>query len=179
MTQVIVERSFEDPAELQALQDLEDRGAWCLEQHHVRFIRTWVSKDRRRMICVYEAPDTESVRIAQRQAGMPLERAWEAAPLTPPSRGTDPPAGERVVVERVFDDPIGGDTLPGLFDAARECFMRHDVTWLGGHIASDGRRMLCVFAAPDAESVRVANRQAGTPFVQAWTATRHGAPEPT
>ncbi len=28
------------------------------------------------MICVYQAPDAESVRLAQRQIGLPVARAW-------------------------------------------------------------------------------------------------------
>ena len=28
------------------------------------------------MLCLYEAPDAESVRQAQREAGVPFERAW-------------------------------------------------------------------------------------------------------
>ena len=129
------------------------------------------------MICLYEAPDAEAVRIAQRQAGMPVEQLWPAAHVTPPA-GADPaaPGGERVVVERLFDEPLPVETVAALVVAGRGCFARHDVTYLGGHIALDGRRMVCVFAGPDAESVRVANRQAGAPFIRAWTATVHQAP---
>jgi len=28
------------------------------------------------MICMYHAPDAESVRLAQRQAGMPIDDVW-------------------------------------------------------------------------------------------------------
>jgi hypothetical protein len=37
-------------------------------------------------------------------------------------------------------------------------------------VADDGRRMLCRFTAPDAESVRVALRQAGIAFDSVWIA---------
>lgn len=30
------------------------------------------------MVCIYAAPDAESVRSAQRQAGMPFETVWAA-----------------------------------------------------------------------------------------------------
>jgi len=58
---------------------MEDRGASCRVQHRVRFLRTYFSADRRRMVCCYAAPDAESVRLAQRQAGVPFERVWPAA----------------------------------------------------------------------------------------------------
>jgi hypothetical protein len=76
---VVVERSFAEPTELAAVQAIEDRSAWCLDQHRVRFLRTFFSTDRRRMLCVYAAPDAEAVRLAQTQAGMPFERAWAAS----------------------------------------------------------------------------------------------------
>lgn len=40
-------------------------------------------------------------------------------------------------------------------------------------LGADGRRMLCVFVAPDAESVRIANRESGATFDRAWTPTLH------
>ena len=78
MSRVIVERKFEDPEMYDELQAQEDRFAWCLEQHRVTFIRTYWSKDRRRMICEYVAPDAEAVREVQRTAAMPFERIWTA-----------------------------------------------------------------------------------------------------
>lgn len=73
---IVVERSFDAPGELDELQAREDRGAWCLEQYRVRFVRTYFARDRRRMICLYAAPDAESVRAAQRTIGMPVDLVW-------------------------------------------------------------------------------------------------------
>ena len=84
MALVMVERLFEEPVAYEALQANEDKNAWCLQLHNVRFLRSYFSTDRRRMICVYEAPDAESVRLAQRQMALPFERVWTASPL--PSR---------------------------------------------------------------------------------------------
>jgi hypothetical protein len=73
---VLVERRFEVPVEMTDIQALEDAGAWCLEAWQVRFVRTFFALDRRRMLCLYQAPDAESVRHAQRQAGMPVTDVW-------------------------------------------------------------------------------------------------------
>ncbi len=73
---VLVRRRFEQPVTLEEIQAREDAGAWCLEARRVKFIRTFFSTDCRRMICLYQAPDAESVRQAQRQAGMPVEDVW-------------------------------------------------------------------------------------------------------
>ena len=37
-----------------------------------------MSKDGRRMICEYEAPDAETVRRVQLEAGAPFDRIWPA-----------------------------------------------------------------------------------------------------
>lgn len=73
---VLVERRFAAPSDIGDIQAIEDAGAWCLDAYGVRFVRTFFSRDRRRMLCLYHAPDAEAVRLAQRQAGMPVERAW-------------------------------------------------------------------------------------------------------
>lgn len=76
MARVIVEREFAEPVSFEEMAEREKAGAWCLAQHHVEYVKTYLSKDRRRMICVYEAPDAESVRIAQTKANMPFTRVW-------------------------------------------------------------------------------------------------------
>lgn len=78
MARVMVERKFGDAASFDELQARESSFAWCAEQHGVTFIRSYFSKDRKRMICEYEAPDAEAVRTLQRTASMPFERVWTA-----------------------------------------------------------------------------------------------------
>jgi hypothetical protein len=80
---VLVERSFDDPVTLQDIQLIEDAGISCLETRNVRFIRTFFSADQKRMICLYQAPDAESVRQAQREAGVPFEHAWAFKAIGP------------------------------------------------------------------------------------------------
>ena len=78
MEHVIVERSFDEAIEFEALQAQGDKILWCLEQYRVRLLRSYLSSDKKRMICVYEAPDAESVRIANRQAEAPFDCVWTA-----------------------------------------------------------------------------------------------------
>ena len=85
---VVVARRFEEPTTVEAMQAIEDAGAWCLEQRQVTFLRTFFSIDRRRMLCLYQAPDAESVRQAQREAGMPVERVWACRAFNPASFST-------------------------------------------------------------------------------------------
>jgi hypothetical protein len=73
---VAVERCFEAPVALEDIQAIEDAGASCLTLHGVEFARTFFSRDRKRMVCLYRAPDAEAVRTAQRKAGVPFDAVW-------------------------------------------------------------------------------------------------------
>ena len=80
---VVVERSFDLAVHVDEIQAIEDAGAWCLETHRVRFIRTYFSADKKHMICLYQASDAESVRLAQQQAQMPFDRIWSFVAVRP------------------------------------------------------------------------------------------------
>jgi hypothetical protein len=75
---VVVERRFDEPTSVERLQEQEDGAAWCLETHQVRPLRSYVSSDGKRMLCLYEAPDAEAVRAVQRTVQMPFEAIWSA-----------------------------------------------------------------------------------------------------
>jgi len=73
---VLVERSFPAPETFERLKAIVDAKAWCLEQHRVEWARSFLSNDGRRMLCQYRAPDVEAVRLAQREAGLPVDALW-------------------------------------------------------------------------------------------------------
>ncbi|HYD42584.1 MAG TPA: DUF4242 domain-containing protein [Anaeromyxobacter sp.] len=50
------------------------------------------------------------------------------------------------------------------------CLELRGARWMRSYVSADGRRALCEFEAPDAESVREAFRSAGQPFDRAWVA---------
>ena len=78
MSRIIVERHLADAPDFEAVQAMEDAVAWCLEEHRVKFIRSYFSGDKQTMVCEYEAPDAEAVRIVQRTGNLPFERIWAA-----------------------------------------------------------------------------------------------------
>ena len=78
MPHVIVERSFETPLTQEELDAVETRMAPCLDLYNVRWIRSYWSADRLRMVCEYDAPDAASVRSVQREADARFERVWAA-----------------------------------------------------------------------------------------------------
>ena len=78
MPRFIVERSFSPPLTEQELSAVEERMAPCLDLYSVRWVRSYWSEDRQRMICEYEARDAENVRKVQREADAKFERVWPA-----------------------------------------------------------------------------------------------------
>jgi len=170
MPLVIVERAFEEPQVFDALHAKEDEKAWCLELHHVRFLRSYFALDGRRMACLYEAPDAESVRRAQDQAGLPYTRAW--APDTLDGTAEEPTADDSQVriVERTFAREVTLSEIVELVRASRWCLEMHQVERVASHMAKDGRRALCVYLAPDAEAVRKSQTLAKAKADRVWSA---------
>lgn len=86
MERVMVERVFTTPVDLAAVKESAAHANPCFSSRRVRFVRTLVARDGLRMICEYEAPDAESVRIANQLACMPFERVWTAEVVEGPER---------------------------------------------------------------------------------------------
>ena len=75
MEWVVVERHFDrelTPESVRALAGLGD----CLEVLGIEAVRSYVAPDRRRMICIFRAPDAEAVRTMLRSSGSPPAKVW-------------------------------------------------------------------------------------------------------
>ena len=83
MEHVIVERVFPEPVELADVERAAAQGKHCYEARRVKLLRSTLSRDGLRMICEYEAPDAETVRVANQLAGAKFERIWTARVFTP------------------------------------------------------------------------------------------------
>lgn len=68
-----VDRSFAEPILFADAQAMEEQRSYCLVMHRVRHVVSYLSFDRRRMACVYAAPDVEAVRSAVRMTGLPFD----------------------------------------------------------------------------------------------------------
>jgi hypothetical protein len=79
MTSIIVERTFTTGPSDEELTAAGIRERPCLAMYGVAWRRSILSDDRLRMICQYDAPDAESVRKVQREAGNSFDRVWAAA----------------------------------------------------------------------------------------------------
>ena len=62
-------------------------------------------------------------------------------------------------LERTFDPALSPEDVRAGAVRAEDCFNMHRVEWQASLLAADGKHMLCQFAAPDAESARLALRR--------------------
>lgn len=173
MSTVVVERSFEAALTLEELGAAYGRGAHCLETNGVRFVRTYLARDRRRMVCLFEAPDAEAVRRVQTTFGLPVDRVWTARVVGP---GGAEPAGDAVLLERVLESPLDEESIRRISAENAGCLDEWGCRLVRSYLSLDGLRILCLFAGPDTESVRQSQRQGRLPFKSAWPVTIHEAP---
>lgn len=169
MQRVVVERSFDEPANYEQLEAREKAAAWCGTTRRVRFLRSYFSSDKRHMVCLYEAPDAEAVRTFQHAAEMPVTHVYsvhnvvDALPERP--RGYSMVVAQRdltampdltlEMVQHQATDPLG-------------CSRRLRLEHFGAYLSRDLKRMVCTYYTPDLESVRQANRESGTPWEHLW-----------
>jgi hypothetical protein len=85
-------------------------------------------------------------------------------------------ATEYVVVEWLFPEPVTPEFFANTLRKKGWCLDLHRAEYVEGYLATDGLRAVCVFRAPDAESVRLANNQAGVPYASVWTGSMHVSP---
>jgi hypothetical protein len=83
MEHVIVERQYAQAVDPDAVRAAGAAANGCHDALRVRWLRSTLSLDGKRMICEYEAPDAETVRRAQDRAGLPYERVWTARVILP------------------------------------------------------------------------------------------------
>jgi hypothetical protein len=170
MENVVAERVFDEPVTAERLHAMAEEGRWCLEQNRTTAVRTYLSLDGRRMVCLFTAPDAEAVRRVNRQAQIPLVRAWTAS-IVGPAAGAEDGAHAVVVVERSFAERTRFEEVAAREEAGAWCLDLHGVRFLRSYFSADGRRMLCLYEAPDAEAVRRAQRRIGMPLDEVWPAT--------
>jgi len=82
-TQLVVEQSFDPPLTDEVYDQMSRRIDPCLAAYDVKWQRSFLSTDRRRMVCAFEAADAEAVRAAYRSAGEKFDRVWVAEVYEP------------------------------------------------------------------------------------------------
>lgn len=74
----VVERVFSPPVTEAQFYAAGEILAKCIQERDIKWLSSHFSADGSRSVCMYEASDAERVREANRTAGAPFERVWQA-----------------------------------------------------------------------------------------------------
>jgi hypothetical protein len=164
MVHVILERQFNPALSPDDFTAMALDSASCLTLYRIEWHESLLAADGSSLVCHFEAPDTESVRMALKDARARSKIAWAG---TLHDTGRDGKAN--VVVRRSFDQPVTVESVQAIEDAGAWCMELHKVTFLRTFFSVDCKHMICLYQAPDAESVRLAQQQAKMPVEKVWS----------
>lgn len=171
MLELFLEREFAQPLQAEVMRamsvSLEEQG--CLQLHRVEWLGSLLSADGHKMVCRFRAPDAESLRIVFRTVGVAdLRCLWPGTAHERPGLTAAEGAAANVLVRRRFAQPVSVAQIQALEDAGAWCLEARRVKFIRTYFSTDCKRMLCLYHAPDAESVRQAQHQANMPVEDVW-----------
>ncbi|NOQ84777.1 MAG: DUF4242 domain-containing protein [Myxococcales bacterium] len=79
---------------------------------------------------------------------------------------------EWIVLEREFPFPLDADMVRKMVTETT-CLGLYRVTPIRSYLMPGGRRMVCIFEAPDAEAIRAVGRVNDFPPGIVWSSTLH------
>jgi hypothetical protein len=169
MTDMILAREFDEPLSKEDVMAMALESGGCFSLYRVDWNQSFLAADGKRLLCWLTAPDAESARQALRQSGVGTHELWPGT--LHDSAAAEAPSWDEanVVVERSWDEPATLDDIQAIEDAGAQCLETHRVRFARTFFSLDKKKMVCLYRAPDAESVRLAQRQAGMPLQAVWT----------
>lgn len=180
MSIVVIERVWDRAYTAEELQAIYRDTSWCFSAHGVRSRVHMLAADGRRGCCMLDAPDAEAVRTARRKLGVvDAERLWpadvadserEVTDLSRRSTALDPGTA-LLLFERAFQQRPAAAELKAMEEGTATRLASEGGSLLARLFARDGRRMICLFAAPNLDAAHRAN--ADLPYERAWPATIH------
>jgi len=168
VSDIFLEREFDPGITAADVWSMTRESGHCFQLHGVDWLGSLLAVGGRRMLCQFRGPDAESVRIALRQAESPMGRIWPGTEHVAENLGGADPGYSNVVVTRSWKQPVELADIQAIEDAGAWCLETHDVQFVRTFFAADRKRMACLYRAPDAESVRRAQIQAGMPLERVW-----------
>ena len=81
MPRFLIERNFAE--EVEATKDIADNIIRINDEEGVRWLFSFLSPNKRKTYCLYEAPNAEAIRIAARRANLPADVVIEVSEIRP------------------------------------------------------------------------------------------------
>jgi len=174
MTDVFLERDFDPALDRAGLITMVLESSSCFGIHRVKWQGSYLSADGGKMVCWFSAPDMESARIAIRETDPTARNLWHGHVVNGAGIVDADIPRANVIVVRNFDAPVTLQEIQDIEDAGIACLDTRNVRFIRTYFSTEKTRMICLYEAPDAESVRQAQREAGVPFDDAWSFRRYG-----
>lgn len=172
MTDIFMERQWPRPLTEADMHEMMESMS-CMSLHRLEWCGSLVTADGREMYCHFRGPDAESLRIAMRSKPLPPGRIWACTVQdSVPTLTPDELARANVLVGHEFDQPADFHARELAEEVNMGCFQIHRVRRVRSYLSLDRRRMFSLYQAPDAESVRVSQREAGLPMDRVWAVRR-------
>jgi Protein of unknown function (DUF4242) len=170
MSFVIVETLVDYPLTPENPTDTDLRILACLAERQVTWRYSLLSSDRTRMICIFAAPDAESVRESYRKGGGDFKQIWTAELILPDGR---PPQRNESIL-KVFEGTFPEGLTQAEWDEANRqvlpCYAERGVEWVHSYVSRDRTRVVCELNSPDAEIIRETHRKFDIPYDRVWSA---------
>jgi hypothetical protein len=170
MSLVIVETLADTPLTPENPTETDYQILDCLGARMGTWQYSLLSSDRLRMLCVFEAPDAESVRESYAKAGGAFDRIWSAQQVTP----TAPPQANGAtlqVIESVYPEAVTPDQWQATQDSLQAYYAEQEgVEWVKSYLSLNRTRGFCELYAPDTDVIQAGYQQVGVPFHRVWSA---------
>jgi hypothetical protein len=167
MTEILVESHWERPLTDADVRRMFAVSGGCLALHRVHRNRSLLSADGRELVCHFSSVDAESVRLALRTLNAPCGTLWACTVHDAPGLTGDELAQANVLVSSRFEAPVSAESVTSLGEGST-CLQDHRVRCVRTFLSADGRRSIALCRAPDAESVRIAWREAEATAERVW-----------
>ena len=163
MTDVFVEWTVENRLHESDMKEIVRDSIECRILHKVQFRESLLGDEGRRLICHFRAPDAESVRMALRCVGAHIDFLWAGTIHEGPEQ-----EDANVVVERKMNRSNLTDTIKAIDGIASEWVDLYGFRLTRTIVARDGSRLFCLYRAPDAESISLAQSQNDSHATTIW-----------
>ena len=130
MTDVILERHFDQAFMPEDLFAMAMESADCFDMHQMDWEASFLSTDGLKMVCNFRAPDVESARIALRQVNSDMSVFWKSSVHDAPGVDAAEIGKANVLVERSFEDGVTLQEIQDIEDAGIWCLEIRNVRFL-------------------------------------------------
>ena len=170
MALVIAETLSDSPLTPEQPNDTSLRVLNCIAERNGSWKYSLLSRDRRHIFCIYDAPDAESVRVSYRQGGAAFKRIWSTTVVTPEGKLIERNEKILQVLEGTYPEGFTWEEWEEANSYLLPYYAEEGVEWVRSYVTVDRTRVVCEINALDGEVIRDAHRRFNIPFDRVWSA---------